>query len=454
MSNRVIRRASILGLVVAAAAATVIPASAAGTVASFSFGQLQAQVIGATGCGTNTAGEPSIHVSKANLVGLGSENGLGGGSAYWRGGSAAGGCGLEYRGQPNADGGVGLSGGDIDTAFAPVKSAAGTYRIYVASLNLLSINVATSTDNGTTFTAFPVQAGIPADDREWIAAYGPDTSLLTYHDVATNNIDVLRSDTGGAPYVQISQAIPLTDYKATNNELGNIVIDHNSGTGTATSNFDAYQSFVAPAQDPGPAGGPYNQAFLAVSSDGGHTWADKPIPCSTNWGGSLNHQFPNVSVSPSGRLWYTASNDRKIFVATSADKGNTWVCSGAVTTVGRAVMPWIVAGSTGEDLVYYGTTDPAGATQKWYVYFAQNLSTTRPSSFTSTRLMPVHLGQVCEGGVGCTGGRQLLDDFGVDTDRQGFAHIAYSHDSPDLGGSGSYTGYAKQLSGRVIGPPN
>ncbi len=455
MSKKVVKRASILAVLAATAAASVTPAwSAAGTVGGFSFGQLQAQVVGATGCGTNTAGEPSIHVSKSNLVGLGSENGLGGGSVYWRGGSTAGGCGLEYRGQPNADGGVGLSGGDIDTAFAPVKSAAGTYRIYVASLNLLSINVATSTDNGTTFSQTPVQAGIPADDREWIAAYGPDTSLLTYHDVATNNIDVLRSDTGGGLYTQISQAIPATDYKAMNNELGNIVIDHNSGTGTATSNFDAYQSFVAPATDPGPAGGPYNRAFLAVSRDGGHTWADKPIPCSANWGGSLNHQFPNVSVSPSGRLWYTASNDRKIFVATSADKGNTWVCSGAVTTVVRAVMPWIVAGSAGEDLVYYGTPDPAGATQEWYVYFAQNLSTTRPSAFTSTRLMPVHLGQVCEGGVGCTGGRQLLDDFGVDTDQQGYAHIAYSHDAPDLGGTGSYTGYAKQLTGSVIGPPN
>jgi len=152
---------------------------------------------------------------------------------YWRqtqlGGPGASACALRYSGQPNAVGGVGVCGGDIDTAFAPVKDpATGTYRIYVASLNLASINVATSTDNGATFSQTPVQGGIPVDDREWIAAYGPKTSLLTYHDIATNNIDVLRSDTVGGPYTQISQAIPPTDYKAQNNELGNIVIDHNT----------------------------------------------------------------------------------------------------------------------------------------------------------------------------------------------------------------------------------
>ena len=48
---------------------------------------------------------------------------------------------------------------------------------------------------------------------------------------------------------------------------------------------------------------------------------------------------------------------------------------------------------------------------------------------------------------------RLLDDFAVDTDRSGWAHIAYSHDSPDLGGSDSYTGYAVQQSGNPVGAP-
>ena len=172
-------------------------ARAAQTVGNFSYGQLQSAKVGAKGCGTNSAGEPAIHVSRTNNVFLGSELGVGGGSELWRGlgalgGSGASGCSLEYRGQPNAVSGVGASGGDIDVAIASAKNASGNYNLYVSSLNLASVNVATSGNNGTTFSQTPVQAGLPVDDREWIAAFGANTSLLTYHDIATNDIDVLR----------------------------------------------------------------------------------------------------------------------------------------------------------------------------------------------------------------------------------------------------------------------
>jgi hypothetical protein len=427
------------------------------TATGFSSGQPQAQTVGQKGCGTNTAGEPSIHVSRSNLVGLGSEDGLGSGSEFWRatqvgGTTASSACGLTYSGQPNAVNNLGASGGDIDTAFAPSLSTAGTHRIYVASLNLGSVNVATSNDDGKTFSQIPVQAGLPGDDREWIAAYGADTSLLTFHDVTTSNIEVLRSDTGGGPYTQISQAIPATDYKASNNELGNVVIDHNN---PAPAGFWAYQSFVAPSKDPGPTGSAaYNEAFLAVSPDGGHTWTDKPIPCSTAFGAKgLNHNFPNVSVAPNGTLFYAVSNDTSVYVASSKDHGNTWTCSGPVSTASRAIFPWIVATSAGEDLAYYGVSSGSGATATWNVYFAQNHLQT-VTGWSTTKLMPVHTGDVCEGGISCTGGRQLLDDFGIDTDQSGWAHIAYSHDSPTLGGSATYTGYAVQTSGAPVGRPN
>jgi hypothetical protein len=61
---------------------------------------------------------------------------------------------------------------------------------------------------------------------------------------------------------------------------------------------------------------------------------------------------------------------------------------------------------------------------------------------------------VCEEGATCSTGRQLFDDFGVDTDSQGWAHIAYSHDSPALGGGATYTGYAVQIAGTPAGQPN
>jgi hypothetical protein len=322
--------------------------------------------------------------------------------------------------------------------------------VYVSSLNLASVNVATSTDNGTTFSQTPVQGGLPVDDREWIAAFGAQTSLLTYHDIATNNIDVLRSDDGGTIYTQIARAIPLGDYREANNELGNIVIDHRN-LPDQTGDFYAYQSFVAPSKS---GGTHHNEAFLAVSADGGHTWTDRPIPCSTaSTSTDLDHNFPNVSVDPAGNVWYAWSNNTSIRTAESTDHGKTWTCSGSVSTgSAQAIFPWLDATSAGVDLVYYGA--PTKKNQTFYVDFVQNLAGTTTGWGAPQRLMPVHKGAVCEEGVTCETGRQLFDDFGVDTDTHGWAHIAYSHDSPTLGGSGTYTGYAVQTGGVPVGQPN
>ena len=441
--------------VVVCVTATTASAAMAAQVGNFNYGQLQSTTIGARGCGTNAAGEPSLHVSRANNVFLGSELGLAGGSELWRGlgavgGAGASGCGLEFRGQPNAVSGFGASGGDIDIAVAPERNAQGVYNTYVASLNLGSVNVATSQDNGTTFSQVPVQAGLPIDDREWIAAYGQQTSLLTYHDIATNNIDVLRRDTATGPYTQIAQVIPPTDYKASSNELGNIVIDHYNKPATP-GGFWAYQAFVAPSSS---SGSHNNEAWLGVSSDGGHTWSDNPIACSTASANTdLNHNFPNVSVDPAGNLWYAWSDDSKIYTAKSSNHGVTWACSNGVsTTSAQAIFPWLAATSKGVDLVYYGA--PTLTNQTWYVQFAQNLSGTVTGWGAPQRLMPVHSGAVCESGINCTSGRQLFDDFAVDTDSSGWAHIAYSHDAPDLGGSGTYTGYAVQTAGTPVGHNN
>jgi hypothetical protein len=119
------------------------------------------------------------------------------------------------------------------------------------------------------------------------------------------------------------------------------------------------------------------------------------------------------------------------------------------TNTAQAIFPWLAATSNGVDLVYYGA--PTASNQTWYVYLAQR---TAGAWGAPTQLMPVHSGSVCESGATCTSGRQLFDDFGVDTDSLGWAHISYSHDSPDLGGGGTFTGYAVQTSGTAVGAPN
>ena len=418
---------------------------------SFSTGQLRADSPGAPGCGTNQAGEPAVHVSRAGLVAVASENGLGNGSEFWSapqtGGSGATACGLTYRGQPNAFGHLGASGGDVDVAIAPVADpSTHHYRIYTASLNLASVNVATSNDDGKSWSQVPVVEGIPVDDREWIAAYGASTALLSYTDVLSGNIDVLRSDDGGQSFVEESQAI--TD-NSTSSQIGNLVIDHRNPSPKA-GGFWAYQSYVAQSSANSKN---LDEAFLAVSKDGGASWVDRPIPCTRAFGGNgLDHNFPNVSVAPDGTLFYAVSNDKAVYVAMSKDHGTTWTCSPPVSSASQAIFPWIVATSAGEDLVYYGATGK-GSAQTWSVYFAQNL-TESVTGWSTKQVVTVHKGPVCEQGISCNDGRQLFDDFGVDTDPRGWAHIAYSHDSPALGGSGTYTGYAVQTGGTTVGYPN
>jgi hypothetical protein len=105
-------------------------------------------------------------------------------------------------------------------------------------------------------------------------------------------------------------------------------------------------------------------------------------------------------------------------------------------------MPWSTAGTNGKiDVVYYGSkyykagshpdNYPNSAT--WRVYFAQNLSATSGGSFHQVAASLVnHRGGVCEGGISCTGNRDLYDDFGVAASpKTGLASIVYSEDRYD-----------------------
>ena len=96
------RRQFLGSLTIGAAGATAYAAFGAPRVkpasvtTTFSVGYPIAELLtqpGATGCAINFDGEPSIHVSADNLVLLGSERGLGGGSDVWRGVGQVGGSG-------------------------------------------------------------------------------------------------------------------------------------------------------------------------------------------------------------------------------------------------------------------------------------------------------------------------------------------------------------------------
>jgi hypothetical protein len=394
---------------------------------------------------TNFASEPAIRTAVDGQFYGSSENGLGGGTDAWRSTDA----GLHYTqlpcpncGSQANDTGFAPGGGDTDLAVAPVKNALGNYNVYVASLTLANVDVSTSTDNGADWTLNPLGALIPGDDREWITADGASNVCVSYHDVATFNIDVNCSSDAGATFTQLGEAIDANHSYAVNaNEIGNLTTDTSP---TSPYEHTIYQTFSsvdstseqAECNTTGPCN--YRDVFVAVSTDGGKTFTDHLVhrgSTSTSYG----HQFVNVTTDSAGTVYSIYSDDRNTFLSYSTNQGQTWSAPLKINSVATAIMPWAQALSPGKiDVVYYGTSySKAGVTPdnypnsaSWKVYLAQDTNVLSGGKFTNTAASPVnHYGGVCESGITCSGNRDLFDDFGVAVSPlTGLASIIYSDD--------------------------
>jgi hypothetical protein len=393
----------------------------------------------------NIAAEPQIRADNAGNFYGSSENGLGGGTEAWK--SSDGGMHYTTLPSPNAASqtsqpAVAPGGGDTDIAIAPAQNANGLYNVYVASLSLANIDVSTSTDGGNSFKLNPTGASIPGDDREWIAADGINKVCLSYHDVATSNIDVNCSYDAATTFTQLGDAIDTAHaYNIDNNEIGNLAIDPTSHyiyqTFSGIDQSDVVGSTLA-------QGVGYHVVYMAVSTDGGSTFTNYKVFDNPNVAASYGHQFVNVSVDRAGNVYSVYSDNHNVYYSYSTTHGQTWSGPYQINKApsATAIMPWSVAGDNGKlDVVWYGTSYYDGTTvpdnypssAAWYVYFAQNLSAASGGSFSQVAATPIiHYGGVCEGGVSCTGNRDLYDDFGVAASPlTGMASIIYSDDQYD-----------------------
>ncbi len=112
---------------------------------------------------------------------------------------------------------------------------------------------------------------IPGDDRQWQDAIDTSTVYLSYHDAATFNIDVQRSNDGGLTYVNgLGEAIDaqtapaVTGAAGSANIAGQIRIDHSN----CASRGNLYQMFVGPdSATENVNGAPMRTAYVGVSQD-------------------------------------------------------------------------------------------------------------------------------------------------------------------------------------------
>jgi hypothetical protein len=400
---------------------------------------------GSSGC-MNFAAEPMIRAANDGAFYASSENGLSGGTDAWR--STDGGLHYTQLDCPNClskanNTGFAPGGGDTDLAVAPARNAAGYYNVYVSSLSLANVDVSTSRDGGATWSLNPVTTPETLDDREWIAADGAAKVCISYHD-APQGITVGCSGDAGTTFAQFSSAIDAVHaYQVANNAIGNLAIDSASHVV-----YQTYSSITAPTevtcapQFGVPLGCDYHGVYMAVSTDGGVTFADYPVYVNPDPTVGYGHQFVNVSVDRAGNVYSVFTDNHNVFYSVSTDHGRHWTAPARINSgsAKTAIMPWAAAGDAGKlDVVYYGSsyydgTNPPDTypdSASWYVYFAQNLIALSPGSkFGQVQASPVvHYGGVCESGIACTGNRDLYDDFGVAASpTTGLASIVYSDD--------------------------
>ena len=180
---------------------------------------------------------------------------------------------------------------------------------------------------------------------------------------------------------------------------------------------------------------------VAVSKDNGLTWNSFTVP------GSTGGQDPSVGVGqntvgkPAGQVpntiyfgWISA--DGHPHAAHSGDEGATWqddIDVGSILGVKNAVFPVMVAGD--DNRAAYGflgttTAGPIGDPSFkgiWHLYIAHTYDGGKTWILVDvTPFDPVQKGSICLLGLGCDGGRNLLDFNDITVDAQGRVLLGYA----------------------------
>src|SRR6266446_2730493 len=358
--------------------------------------------------------------------------------------------------------GVAPGGGDADIAVnAPDPNNSAIPNLAFTSLTLAPGVTATNSRNrGDTFFTPPnvVAAQVPGNDRMWNDAIDdPSTVYMNYHDLATFNIEVQRSNNGGLTYTAgagegIDAATFPTAGNITPTASANVAaqIKGDRNTSSCPSKGNLYVAFVAPDSATENANtGPLRSMYVGVSTDAGLdaptiTFTDHKVFTSPAGSPGATHGtaniFPALAVDNFGYVYTVWSDNQNIFLSSSSDLGNTWTSPVRVNrdgTVGKSnVFPWVAADANGHVVVTWLGSSIAGTSNcwaQWSVYVAESVNGHAAiPSFTQLIASDhfIHAGTVCTNGTGCSNGdsRALADFFQVALDPQHRANIAFADD--------------------------
>jgi hypothetical protein len=437
--------------------------------------------------------EPSTRVAPDGTVYISSIRGVPGGVDLHRsyppldgGPNPDGTYNFKYQGRPDGCGifafgcellGVAEGGGDVDIA-VNYPTGGSVPNLALTSLTLApGITATHSTDRGDTFTnPNPVAAVIPGDDRMWMDGTGAKTVYLAYHDVATFNIEVQRSNDGGQTYVDgFGEAIDPQTFPATGGlpptNTANIAASIRVDRSQCPSRGNLYQLFVAPeTAAENVTGGPFRSVYVGVSSD---VKLGLPVFTFTDYkvftgpvGANFENIFPALAVDNVGTLYAVWSDNSVIFYSFSRDLGASWAppvdLTRGTATAGKAnVFPWIDADANGHVGVVWFGADRAGDSNdrtvmepghipsqgaacndgtttcmtrwaNWHVYYAETVNgyDRFGPAFTVSQISDhvIHRGTISTGGLGGGADRSLADYFQIAFDPNHRANVAFSDD--------------------------
>lgn len=465
--------AIVVGSIVSAAPARMVPASAAGSI-GFETPTIVDPI--------HTNGEPDIAVDPQGRVFVSGPTGTGTQRSTWFG-SVDGGHTFRVMAQkrpPDPIMGIpapGPGGGDTDINF---DRSGKQYFADLYALACLRVAVTGPVNSGAMDQEnfYPGGCGaIPSADRQWLAVFDPTPGTSTSPYTGSRpliyleyNTDVngaqWNKSTDGLNYVNGTADTPGT--YAPFGADGYPAIDQVTGDVFQAAGCDATTCGSSGTPTPGlylNIGTPDTSGTLHFLDDASGTQdLTRLIKIADTPTGSPDTLFSVVSMD-SGRnlfaVWCINTSDpakRQVFVsAASASSGwRTWSLpvqvSDASTATGDAtnVFPWIKAGGPGRaDAVWYGSdkqVDPSSHNQQaWNVFMSQVVfPTTSLGALTggspTTSLVkvtphPMHYDDVCLMGTACIssqGNRNLADFFEVNIDRTGAAEIVYDDTSNKL----------------------
>jgi uncharacterized repeat protein (TIGR01451 family) len=383
-----------------------------------------------------------------------------------------------------------------------------------------------SLDGGHTWTTQNILADNHpgASDRPWIDVYpkknttatasdpNKDTIYLEYHTFSPDDlVYVTVSNDGGATFTppHVIASDTNADDSLCNTIPGGITVDQDTGAVYALwlSGNDV-ESNVQTGCNYSQIG-PFNKAWVSVSTDGGTTWSshlawEGSFDSITKIGDNADKIFSTITVDSSHQVHIALSvrhNDDPVgfvtqcqlnqgncqeapqrtdlYLVTSPDRGQHWTQPFQINkTAGSFFFPWLAAGSAGiVDGAYYSssTLQPNNPTSVWYVGFSQitgavaTYSSGDHAAYVSTPVAtneilldpnPIHGdgttgGGVCTFGIFCSAvsgaNRGLADVFEVHVDPAGGANVTWTK---DLGGRRIYFACQDSGASAFVGAPN